>query len=73
MRKLLGLLLLLLPCGACAPMLGAHVHKFSYAGTDFVKCTVIVDPSQHALAEQSLQVCRDAIGVPQGPTPARRP
>lgn len=45
----------------CAPVLGVHVHRFSFHGKPFVHCTVVVEQHRSDLADQSVQVCKDAI------------
>ena len=59
---LLWLSLELLFATGCAVTMGANVKKFNLRGQSFVKCTVIVQEGDHKLAEESLEVCKDAFG-----------
>lgn len=59
--KLASLLLASLLLTGCAPLLGAHVHRFQYQGVDYVKCTVIAEAGKSQLAEPAIDICRDAV------------
>ena len=58
-----GVLLAALSLTGCAVTMGANVRKFDLRGQSFVKCTVIVQKGDHKLAEESLEVCKDAFGM----------
>lgn len=62
MRLSIVLLACLFATG-CAVTLGANVRKFNLRGQSFVKCTVIVQKGDQKLAEESLEVCKDAFGM----------
>jgi hypothetical protein len=61
--KLLALITALCATGltGCSPILGVHVHRFHYQGIQYVHCTVVVEQRRSDLAQQSLDVCKDAI------------
>ena len=61
--KLPMLLLLCLFTTGCAVEFGAHVKKFDVRGQTLVKCIVVVPQKDHKLAQESLEVCRDAFGM----------
>jgi hypothetical protein len=63
------LVLLLLGCTGCAPVLGAHVHRITHRGVTYIKCTVITEEDRPELAHASLAVCADAI---EHPAPMRK-
>ena len=58
-----GILLAALSLTGCGVTLGANVRKFNLRGQTFVKCTVIVQKGDHKLAEEALEVCKDAFGM----------
>ena len=60
--KLALTMLLILATTGCAVTMGANVKKFDVRGQSFVKCTIIVQKGDHKLADEALEVCKDAFG-----------
>ena len=69
--KLLAITALVMLSTGCAPVLGAHVHRFEHAGTEYVKCTVTAEASNSHVVTPALEICREAFGQGPQPQPAR--